>query len=316
MEFAEHLELMQRSIAALSDTVYTEAEKAAWIASIAQSNLPERLSQQFVMEVTDEDQKMIGFASFTEGEIDLLYIDAAHQRQGVGHELLEDLELYARQEAWPSISTFASKALFPLCIKHGYQVIETQDISLGDQVLRRFHVSKPLHNEHHISRFFMETDRLYLREMLSIDAENFYRLNADPEVMKHTGDTPFADVEASRQFLENYDPYSEEGMGRFTVIRKEDGQTLGWCGLRVMPDGDVDLGFRLDQAFWRQGYATEASIACLEWGKYSLELESIIGRCHPNNIASRKTLEKVGMQFEKESTDESGEPMLVYRIRL
>ncbi len=201
MEYAEHLELMRQSILAINDTLYSPAEKAAWIKALESGNLDERLNQQFVMEVTSDDESLIGFASFTEEEIDLLYVDPDHQGQGIAHDLLEDIEDYARQEEWPQLNVFASKALFSLAIRHGYEVKEKQEIVQGDQTLTRFHMQKPLNNKHHYARYLIESNRLYLREMLSIDAANFYELNLDPEVMRHTGDRSFESIEASREFL-------------------------------------------------------------------------------------------------------------------
>lgn len=49
--------------------------------------------------------------------------------------------------------------------------------------------------------FYAETERLLIREMRVEDAESFYLLNADADVLKHTGDVPFKDVQDSSDFF-------------------------------------------------------------------------------------------------------------------
>lgn len=60
----------------------------------------------------------------------------------------------------------------------------------------------------------LTTKRLKLRQLTPADAENFYLLNADPEVIRYTGDDAFATIEAAKQFLEGYDHYEKYGFGR------------------------------------------------------------------------------------------------------
>ena len=67
----------------------------------------------------------------------------------------------------------------------------------------------------------LETSRCYLRELSVDDALHFYELNSDPEVIQYTGDQAFESIETARQFLENYNPYSTSGYGRWAVIDKK-----------------------------------------------------------------------------------------------
>ena len=46
-----------------------------------------------------------------------------------------------------------------------------------------------------------ETDRLFLREWILEDAQNFFDLNNDPEVIRYTGDPPFESLEATEEFM-------------------------------------------------------------------------------------------------------------------
>lgn len=143
--------------------------------------------------------------------------------------------------------------------------------------------------------YLIETPRLLLREFTPDDAAQMYQLNLDPEVIRYTGDGPFASVATARDFLSRYDVYQRYGMGRLAVLRREDEQWLGWCGLKYHPDQEaVDLGFRFFRRFWGQGYATESGRACLEYGFQMLELHEIIAHVVKVNIGSVRVLEKLG----------------------
>jgi RimJ/RimL family protein N-acetyltransferase len=157
----------------------------------------------------------------------------------------------------------------------------------------------------------LKTNRLTLRQLTTDDAENFYLLNSDPEVLQFTGDMPFADVAAARVFLEGYDQYQKYGVGQWAVIRKEDSVFLGWCGLKYTPEtNEYNIGFRFFKHYWNQGYATEAAKACLDYGFTFLGLNVIIGRAMKENTASIKVLGKIGMTFYKDFDFEGNEGVI------
>lgn len=143
-----------------------------------------------------------------------------------------------------------------------------------------------------------ETERCYLREFSVDDAQSFYDLNSDPEVVKYTGDGAFNSLCEAKSFLQNYDQYELHGYGRWAVISKETNEFLGWCGLKYMPKDDAaDLGYRFFRKYWNQGYATETAKASLTYGFNNLKLHKIVGRAMKSNIASIKVLENVGMHY-------------------
>ncbi|WP_297706388.1 GNAT family N-acetyltransferase [uncultured Eudoraea sp.] len=160
----------------------------------------------------------------------------------------------------------------------------------------------------------IETPRLVLREFVLNDAENIWELNSDPEVIKYTGDPPFATVEKAREFLLNYKDYKKNGFGRWAVITKVSDSFIGWCGLKLNEQNLVDLGFRFFKREWNKGYATEAAAACLEHGFLKLNLKEIIGRVARQNKASIKILEKLSMVYWKNDSCKGIENSLYYKI--
>lgn len=159
-------------------------------------------------------------------------------------------------------------------------------------------------------RTVFETDRFLLRELHPDDAAEMYALNADPEVVRYTGNGPFTSVEEARSFLESYDAYRVQRMGRWVIIAKDGGAWLGWCGLKRDPHGEVDLGYRLHRRFWGRGVATEAGAGSLEYGFGPLGLDRIVGRVLPENHASHGVLKKLGMR----RTEDQLEDGLVWQV--
>lgn len=160
----------------------------------------------------------------------------------------------------------------------------------------------------------LETNHLLLRAFDICDAENFYQLNLNPNVIKYTGNSAFKDISEARKFLENYSDYQRNGYGRWAVINKSTNQFLGWCGLKYDEDLDeTDIGFRFFECFWNLGFATESAKACLDYGFNELHLKTIVGRAMKENMASIKVLEKIGLKFEK-AFDFDGQEGVVYKI--
>lgn len=159
----------------------------------------------------------------------------------------------------------------------------------------------------------LQTRRLTLREFNVSDARNMFLLNADPEVLRYTGDVSFTDSADAGNFLQKYSDYKRNGYGRWAVIETDSNEFLGWCGLKLHENGETDIGFRLMKKYWNRGFATEAAKACLDYGFGKLKLESIIGRAMKDNLASIRVLEKIGLVYETDF-DFIEHPGAIYRI--
>lgn len=159
----------------------------------------------------------------------------------------------------------------------------------------------------------IETERTLMRELIKEDAEDFYNLNLDKEVLKFTGDQSFKSIEAARDFLINYDQYRKYGVGRLAVLDKNL-LFLGWCGLRYDENRmEYDIGFRFYKNYWNRGFATETAKKCLEYYFEKFKMPKIVGKAMQDNIASIKVLEKIGMTF-KGNFDFNGGNGVIYEV--
>lgn len=162
----------------------------------------------------------------------------------------------------------------------------------------------------------LTTSRLLLRPVQIEDAKNLYELNMDPEVVRYTGDVAFKSVLESQQLIQQkmIPLFQKTGTSRFMVF--EGNNFLGWCGLKYHPESDdVDLGYRFARKYWGKGYATEASLACLDYGFNKLNLNRIIAKAMPENIASLKVMIKLGMKHKGYFHDPTDpHPFVLYEL--
>ncbi|MDB4195555.1 GNAT family N-acetyltransferase [Flavobacteriales bacterium] len=158
----------------------------------------------------------------------------------------------------------------------------------------------------------LTTERLILREFELTDAEAMFNLNSDEEVLRYTGDKQFESIEDANNFFKNYPDYEKNGFGRWALVTKGDKEVIGWCGLKKHEDNMVDIGYRIFKNQWNKGYATEASIACLEYGFQVFELDEIIANAATENKASIRVMEKIGMEFQQNMACEGIEDAVRY----
>lgn len=162
----------------------------------------------------------------------------------------------------------------------------------------------------------LTTSRLFIRPVQIEDAKNLYELNLDPEVVRYTGDKAFPSVLESQKLIQErmIPQFQKTGMSRLIVFQGT--EFIGWCGPKYHPETDeVDLGYRLARKFWGNGFATEASLACLDYGFNKLNINRIIAKAMPQNIASLKILIKLGMKhkgFFHDPTDPH--PFVLYEL--
>jgi RimJ/RimL family protein N-acetyltransferase len=152
--------------------------------------------------------------------------------------------------------------------------------------------------------------------------EEFVALMTDPETMRYWApDGPFTRDVAERNFAESLARLRELGFGRRWIVSKADGGGLGFTDTKFFgPSCDdvsadeVEIGWMLTPASWGRGYATEAGIAVRDEAFERLELESIVAVHHPENAASGRVIEKLGMAFERDVVARDGWPYRLFRL--
>jgi RimJ/RimL family protein N-acetyltransferase len=144
----------------------------------------------------------------------------------------------------------------------------------------------------------LRTARLLLRPFAVEDGVGLARVLSDNEAAQFIGGAK-SEEEARKSAIRMRDAFVHRGWGTLAVIPIEGGTCIGYCGVRPLAcTADVELAFALDRAFWRQGYATEAATAVMDAAFKFLPFTSIVGTVYPDNAASLRVLEKLGLKFE------------------
>ncbi|MFC4212726.1 GNAT family N-acetyltransferase [Pedobacter lithocola] len=151
-------------------------------------------------------------------------------------------------------------------------------------------------------KIFVETERLYLREIIFDDAESMFDMDSNAEVHAYLGNLPCTTLDECKvniEFIRRQ--YIQNGIGRWAIIEKESEKFIGWPGFKLITEtynnqsNYYDIGYRLIKRYWGKGYATEAAKAVIDYGFSKMELSLIIGIADIENTSSIKVLEKIGL---------------------
>lgn len=143
----------------------------------------------------------------------------------------------------------------------------------------------------------IETSRLYLRQLTLNDISDLSLVLSDKGSMKYYPH-PFSLKEVTLWIERNIERYKKEGFGLWAVIRKNDNQFLGDCGITLQNiDGKIlpEIGFHIIKTFCNMGYATEAAEACKQYSIEILGFKSIYSYSEIENKASQRVSSKIGM---------------------
>ena len=166
----------------------------------------------------------------------------------------------------------------------------------------------------------LETPRLILRHLVLDDLDALFALYSDPEIRKYFPDG-VKSHEDTREELEWYlNGHPEHPkIGLWATVHKETGKFIGRCGLlpwEIDSRLEIEVAYLLDKKFWHQGLATEAATGILAYAFDTLNLLRIICLMHPDNIASQRVAQRIGMILEGSVDDIAADnfPTLIYAI--
>ena len=171
-----------------------------------------------------------------------------------------------------------------------------------------------------------ETERLTLRNWRPGDRDEFVRQLNTPAVMRWLGGVQ--DQAAYDVMVERIGGYQRDfGHTLWIVERKADGALLGFCGLKRVnsPGGEAlhgqfEIGWRLREDAWGQGYAREAAAASLDLAFGRFGAPHVVALTVEGNTASRGLMKRLGMSrrpdldFTDTRFGEELNPSIVYRI--
>jgi RimJ/RimL family protein N-acetyltransferase len=153
----------------------------------------------------------------------------------------------------------------------------------------------------------LETERLILDTWQGADWTEFRPIATDPEVMRYvTGGVPWSDDRIRRFVDQQVKLYLDRGFCRWKLAEKPATDLIGFCGVGIWRAGfDPEIGWWLARRCWGRGLATEAATAALRDAFERVQLDRVISIAMPANAASRRIMEKLGLELECEFESES-----------
>jgi ribosomal-protein-alanine N-acetyltransferase len=146
----------------------------------------------------------------------------------------------------------------------------------------------------------LETPRLQFRRFTPDDLHALAALRSDPDVIKYVGSGRRESIGEVQALLAKVIAHSEQhGFAPWGLIDKATGKLIGWCGLKYLEDtAEVEIAYGLAKEYWGKGLASEAAAAAMKYGFDRLRVNRIVAVAWPENIASMRVLEKLGMRRE------------------
>ena len=160
----------------------------------------------------------------------------------------------------------------------------------------------------------LETERLVLRKPEAGDRDGYAELWGNEEVVRFLGGRTLSPDEVAAGIERMLKQWDRHGVGLFSVLRKDDERLVGRVGyllwdserwVNAMSEEldeplELEIGWVVARAFWGQGYATEAAIACRDHAFGPLGRNRVISLIAPENVASIRVAEKIGERYERD----------------
>lgn len=164
---------------------------------------------------------------------------------------------------------------------------------------------------------YLETERLFLREMTEGDFDALYRVLSDSDIMRHYPYV-FDEVRVRGWIGKNIERCRVFGFGLWAVCLKDTGEMIGDCGLTMQDiNGFIrpEIGYHIRGDRQRRGYAREAAKAVRDWAFESTPFRRLYSYMKSDNIPSAATARSIGMTFDFAYEDDEGDSTSVYSLQ-
>ena len=148
----------------------------------------------------------------------------------------------------------------------------------------------------------LTTEHLILREFNEKDWRAVHEYSSDAQVVRYMAWGPNTEKE-TQAFVRRVvasQTVKPRTKYEFAVVLKSEDRLIGNCCLQIsnLPHREGWISYVLNPCFWGEGYTNEAAKILLRFGFTKPKLHRIFALCDPENIASKRILEKISMHQE------------------
>ena len=153
--------------------------------------------------------------------------------------------------------------------------------------------------------FELRTERVTLRDFVEADRPAFVDWAGNDQMYQYMAWRLDGPDEADAYFSRVVNHPARQATPRghwYLAALNEVGSFIGIVGFDRLPDSTAEFGWYLSPRWWNQGYATHITDRLLVFVFEELELSAATATCDPDNLASRRVLEKNGLVLQGEET--------------
>lgn len=152
----------------------------------------------------------------------------------------------------------------------------------------------------------LQTARLTLRPHRPEDLAALHEMDTDAEARHVCGGV--ADVTTTRNYLDySITAWGQGYLWKFALDLTSGPPMVGWCWLKwCLPLESYEVGYQIARPFWGQGLATEAARRVVQWAFEKQRLTQVYFVIDPQNTASCRVAEKLGLSLLREQTRSKG----------
>jgi len=142
---------------------------------------------------------------------------------------------------------------------------------------------------------FIFTERLFMKPFHEMDFLNFFDLMSSDEIGRYL---PMGRGMTKKECEKYFDKIKldneREAFGMFSIFKKEDGQYIGYCGIKKIPViMELEIIYAIKKKYWGKGYCKEAAESVIKRGKELLGFQKILGVSKPENKKSIELLKRL-----------------------
>jgi [ribosomal protein S5]-alanine N-acetyltransferase len=152
----------------------------------------------------------------------------------------------------------------------------------------------------------IETDRMIIRAYQESDLHEAFKLMQDKDLFEYLPMEVMSFEDYKKLFswlIRCYDVSSENKWFKysFVITDKKNGKHLGWCGVGSLDydHSDTEIFYLIGKPFWGNGYATEAVSGLMNYCFEQMNLTRLSALVKPDNIPSKKVIEKLGFSYQR-----------------